>query len=168
MLELSLYCYFVAGIFGSILARFAQKLLGPSTLFSHGKAAISTAHKKKKTKTKKKSSLYETISTLTVSKHYFWHFYAFGLLSSSLFYIQSSHRKGSAILLAIQCFRRMIECFFVMPGAKGSQMHLIHYGIGISYYPILLLSFHINKTHSSPNNYYWAIMFIISSMFQSY
>ena len=158
----------MAGIFGSILARFAQKLLGPSTLFSHGKAAISTAHKKKKTKTKKKSSLYETISTLTVSKHYFWHFYAFGLLSSSLFYIQSSHRKGSAILLAIQCFRRMIECFFVMPGAKGSQMHLIHYGIGISYYPILLLSFHINKTHSSPNYYYWVIMFIISSMFQSY
>lgn len=161
---LLLYCYFTAGILGSLFARFAQKYFGPSALFSHGKSAIPSANKKKTN-----NSLYELLCNLTVSKHFFWHFYAFGLLSS-LFYIKLINQSVTPAILAVQCFRRLIECFFVMPGAKGSQMHLIHYGIGITYYPILLLSFHINKNkqQSGLMLLFWITIFVVSSVFQGY
>ena len=163
VLLLALYCYFVAGILGSFFARFAQKYFGPSALFSHGKAAISAVSKPKMT-----NSWYELIKNSTVSKNLFWHFYAFGWLSSLIFCIESSDISVAPILLAFQCFRRLIECFFVMPGADGSRMHLIHYGIGITYYPILLLSFHYIKRQQDKSSVYWIGLFVLSSAFQCY
>lgn len=159
-----LYCYFTAGILGSLFARFAQKCFGPSALFSHGKSAIVTAQKQRT-----KRSLYELACNLTVSKHLFWHFYAFGLLSS-LFYIKSvNFHQATPVILSIQCFRRLVECFLVMPGAKASRMHLIHYGIGITYYPILLLSFHFNtKKQHGVTLFNWIALFVISSVLQGY
>jgi 3-oxo-5-alpha-steroid 4-dehydrogenase 3 / polyprenol reductase len=156
---LACYVYFIAGICGSLFSFFAQKLIGPSTLFSHGKAATSSSVNKNN------FSRANWITKLTVSKSFFWHFYAFGLLFSIAFIIFGVHPSIPAILLAIQCFRRMLECFWLMPGAKRSQMHLIHYMIGLSYYPALLLSFHFQE---SELNYFWIALFIVASVFQCY
>ena len=153
------YVYFVAGICGSLLSFYAQKLFGPSTLFSHGKAATSSSINKH----------CSWITKLTVSKHLFWHFYAFGLLSSIAYNCFRVSASIPAILLAVQCFRRMLECFWVMPGgARGSQMHLIHYLIGISYYPVLLLSFNFQDDYKSKFYYPWITLFIVTSGFQCY
>lgn len=162
LLVLACYAYFITGICGSLFSYYAQKLFGPSTLFSHGKAATSSSLKNHN----------NWITKLTVSKHFFWHFYAFGLLSSITYnyFIRVSKTRTSvpAILLTVQCFRRILECFWVMPGAKGSQMHLIHYFIGISYYPVLLLSFHFQDDYKSNYYYPWIGLFIATSGFQLY
>ena len=152
LLLLACYSYFIAGICGSLFSFFAQKLFGPSALFSHGKAATTN------------STNCSWINKLTVSKHFFWHFYAFGLLCSIIAFIKT--RSIAALLLTFQCFRRMLECFWVMPGAKGSQMHLIHYLIGLSYYPVLLLGFHLQEEYQSAS--VWIIIFVFASAFQFY
>ena len=167
-LSLLLYCYFTAGILGSLFAHFAQKVFGPSALFSHGKAAIINSQNRQKCNQRNLMFKFlNWITSLTVSKHLFWHFYAFGLLSS-LTYVRFKSSDICAILLAVQCFRRLVECFLVMPGAKGSQMHLIHYGIGITYYPVLLLSFESGNKYKYMFSYYWIILYIAASVFQSY
>lgn len=159
LLQLSCYFYFISGISGSLFSFFAQKLLGPSTLFSHGKAATTlTKHNI--------NNFYKWISKFTVSKHLFWHFYAFGLLSSVIF--NTVCPCFPAALLAVQCVRRILECFWVMPGAKDSRMHLIHYLIGLSYYPALLLSFNLQQEGESKLQYYWIALFIAASLFQCY
>lgn len=150
--------YFIAGICGSLFSFYAQKLFGPSTLFSHGKAATFPPV----------NNHNHWITKLTVSKHLFWHFYAFGLLSSIAYNCFRVSKSIPAILLAVQCFRRMLESFWVMPGARGSQMHLIHYLIGISYYPVLLLSFHFQGFYKSKFYYPWIALFIVTSGFQCY
>lgn len=159
LLLVACYAYFIAGIGGSLFSLLAQKLFGPSTLFTHGKAA-------KVTLTDKAS----WIAKLTVAKHFFRHFYAFGLLASIAFCILRPVNLLPVVLLAIQCFRRLLECFTLMPGAKGSQMHLIHYFIGLSYYPMLLLSFHFQEQEYSNllQIYPWIALFITASGFQCY
>lgn len=132
LLQLACYGYFSAGILGSLCSFLAQKQFGPSTLFSHGKAAD------------KLDSTSNWITSLTVPKHFFWHFYALGF-AASIAYIAVIRDNLSAVLLSFQCFRRLVECFLVMPGAEGSRMHLIHYLIGISYYPVLLLTFYLQQ-----------------------
>lgn len=151
------YSYFIAGTCGSLFSFIAQKIFGPSTLFTHGKAATSNGNQKD-----------SWISKLTVPKHLFWHFYAFGLLCSTVYIINQEYFSAPATLLAVQCFRRLVECFWVMPGATGSQMHLIHYLIGLSYYPLLLLSFHLQKGSLSRYFYAWISLFIVASGFQCY
>lgn len=161
LLRAACYFYFIAGICGSLFSFFAQKFFGPSTLFAHGKAAASlTRHSNSSN-----NNFCMWITELTVSKHLFWHFYAFGLLSSIIFFFL--YPCVTAALLAIQCFRRMLECFWVMPGAKNSRMHLIHYLIGLSYYPALLLSFHLQE-ESNLRRYYWVGLFAAASLFQCY
>lgn len=153
LLLLACYAYFLAGICGSLFSFFAQKAFGPSALFSHGKAATTNTPTNN-----------NWITKLTVPKHFFWHFYAFGLLCSTAVFVQI--RSIAALLLAVQCLRRILECFWVMPGAKGSRMHLIHYLIGLSYYPALLLSFHFQEEYRSV--LLWIIIFMIASVFQFY
>ena len=160
------YAYFIAGISGSLFACFAHTHFGPSNLFLHGKAAINGGPSKG-------GKLVNWISEWTVSKHLFWHFYALGFISS-IGYCAFFERTGSfipALILVAQCLRRLFECFCVMPGGKDSQMHLIHYLIGISYYPVLLMSFSINQSRNAGGtiNYYsWIGLFVFASGLQCY
>lgn len=178
LLQILIYSYFVLGIGGSVSSLFLQKFTGPSALFLHGKAA---GHKVVKVNNNNNNNnnlshnpiTIQYISSFVISKHYFWHFYALGFLSCcifSLFPSSNSHSRLVTTLLAIQCSRRLVECFTVMPGAEGSKMHLIHYLIGISYYPVLLLSFQYQNTSSLPNTntFFWLFLFGSASVLQFY
>lgn len=158
-----IYAYFTAGIMGGLFAYFAQKLSGPSKLFSHGKAANNSD--KTISSSNSNNNIINRISSLTVSKHFFWHFYALGLILSLIYTKLQGNNWLPASLLAFQCLRRLIECFTIMPGGKDSQMHLIHYLIGLSYYPALLLSLSLQNTTI---NIGWIGLFIFASGLQSY
>jgi 3-oxo-5-alpha-steroid 4-dehydrogenase 3 / polyprenol reductase len=110
-----------------------------------------------------------------VPKRIFWHFYAFGLVCIVLkeFVFPTPQTSLVTLLLAVQCLRRLCECFWVMPGGRDSKMHLIHYLIGITYYPVLLLSFSSGNFASySPKTdwttWYFILLFISSSLVQFY
>jgi hypothetical protein len=105
-----------------------------------------------------------------VPNRIFWHFYAFGLVCIVLkeFAFPTPQTSLVTFLLAVQCLRRLCECFWVMPGGRDSKMHLIHYLIGITYYPVLLLSFTSGNFASySPKTdwttWYFILLFISSS-----
>lgn len=172
LLSTFLYSYFSAGILGSIGACLAQKYFGPSTLFFHGKAAKTISTKPQCQQYRYRYKWQQWMASLLISKQYFWHFYAFGIIFSTVYCAKFGYNNAATSLLAIQCFRRLIECFWVMPGAKESKMHLIHYLIGISYYPILLISFKIqqsNDTFSVSLSFAcWIALFIAASFLQSY
>lgn len=156
-----IYAYFCAGILSSLISYFAQKYFGPSKLFLHGKAAET-----QRITNALKGNWIGWIERLTVSKHLFWHFYASGFLLSVL-YLIFFDKSIAACFLAIQCLRRLFECFLVMPGGKDSQMHLIHYLIGLSYYPVLLVSF-VLQSNTNTELIYWIILFVVASGLQFY
>ena len=171
LLNIFLYSYFTAGIFGSLAAFWAQKYFGPSTLFSHGKAAKTISTRPQCQQYRYRYKWQQWMASLLISKQCFWHFYAFGIICSTAYCVKFRCNNAAANLLAIQCLRRLIECFWVMPGAKESKMHLIHYLIGISYYPILLISFKIQQNNNDPYSLSfagWIALFIAASFLQSY
>ncbi len=135
-----LEAYFIAGITSVLASVCLKQALGRSSaLFTHGKAKVPTSLEPAITK---------ILARFTVPKHWFWHFYALGaLLSAIKLYEQSSL---PTLLLLVQCFRRLVESFTVMPGGKDSEMHFIHYCVGITYYPVLLASF---DSYDKSSNY---------------
>jgi 3-oxo-5-alpha-steroid 4-dehydrogenase 3 len=151
-----LEAYFIAGIGGVLSSLFLKKALGGSSaLFTHGKSKVPSAHEPNPTK---------FLARFTVPKSWFWHFYTVGLVVSAV----KLHEAFSlpALLLLVQCCRRLVESFTVMPGGKGSEMHMIHYFIGMSYYPILLLS--LNSYQTSQYAVYCVVGFAVASGLQFY
>lgn len=155
MLYWLLVTYFIAGI-GSLFASFLLKIVlgGSSALFTHGKSKVSLKDEPKLTR---------FVAKFTVSKRWFWHFYALGSICSAI--SLQFYWSFPSFLLFIQCLRRLIESFTIMPGGKDSEMHLIHYLIGVTYYPALITAF--SYSESKPN-LMGLILFAVTSVVQSY
>ena len=155
MLYWLLVAYFLCGI-GSIFASFILNNLlgGSSAIFTHGKSKVSIKDEPEATK---------FLAQFTVPKRWFWHFYALGSVAS-LFSLYLN-RTIPSLLLLLQCVRRLVESFTIMPGGKGSEMHLIHSLICMTYYPVLLVSFSFADSRSS---IICVTLFLVASVLQSY
>lgn len=176
IVNLSLHGYFICGIVSSFLAFIAQKKrIGPASLFLHGKSAISGTTNELPRNGVPMFKFTNWLASLVVPKRIFWHFYAFGLVCIALkeFVFPTPQTSLVTLLLVVQCLRRLCECFWVMPGGRDSKMHLIHYLIGITYYPVLLLSFSSGNFASYSPKTDWTtwcfiLLFISSSLVQFY
>jgi hypothetical protein len=153
---LFVHAYFVAGIISCLAALFAQKLLRKSPIFTHGKASSTVPAS-------------SCIERLLLPKRFFWHFYLLGVALSASALATLSFNLPT-LLLFVQCSRRLSECFTILPGAasSASRMHLIHYLIGLSYYPVLLASYWlIGEVHLSKFELYtWTATFLAASVLQ--
>ena len=150
MLQLAICAYFAVGVLSCLGSLVLQTFFGPSAVFAHGKAARGLAK-------------YHFWDKFTISKQYFWHFYAVGCAASVLSLLSAIN--AASFCLFFQCLRRLFECFFIMKGSSFSSMHLIHYLIGITYYPALLLSFQFANQHASP---IYVCLFAFGSLLQFY
>lgn len=90
-----------------------------------------------------------------VSKRYFTSFYALGVVMAlALFRLE----KGQELLLLAHLLRRLGESI-LWPYSSRSLMHPIHLLVGLSYYPILVLSFIQTATQFTTHT--WQVCFFI-------
>ena len=103
-----LEAYFIAGI-GSVLGSLLiKRILGNSSaLFTHGKTKVPA---------NQEPSMTKFLAQFTVPKTWFWHFYAIGALVSGVKLVESYSLPS--VLLLIQCCRRLLESFTIMPGGR--------------------------------------------------
>ena len=94
-----------------------------------------------------------------IHKSYFWHFYAFGIISL----LTLLKRTPLKILLLVHLVRRLLECLFLFNYSSTSYMHFAHYFVGMTYYPMLMLC-----VSELPHKYYVIRMclFILFSIVQ--
>eukprot|EP00045_Choanoeca_perplexa_P000534 m.14892 g.14892 ORF g.14892 m.14892 type:complete len:253 (-) comp10369_c0_seq1:84-842(-) len=102
---------------------------------------------------------------LNVPKRYFWHFYTIGLVWCWLCY---SNLTLSQSALIVQLSRRLGECWLVET-PSNSTMSLIHYVVGVTYYPMVTLSLLQAAKDTSPAAFMTVgglLLFIVMSGWQ--
>ena len=99
-----------------------------------------------------------------VHKGKFVHFYAFGLV---YLYCLCSRAPSITwkVLLTLQLARRLLESIFLFAYSPSSKMHILHYFVGISYYPVL-----VECVARAPATLHWTriVLFLLFSMVQSH
>ncbi|PJF18504.1 hypothetical protein PSACC_01675 [Paramicrosporidium saccamoebae] len=114
--------YYLVGLLCMLLCTFRQSYL-TDPLVTHGKVSLS--------------------SSLQLPKQYFTYFYMVGIVASTALL---SFQGIQDWLLLVHLTRRMGETI-VLPYSANSRMHIIHGLVGISYYPVLVLTFLLCKVH---------------------
>lgn len=79
---------------------------------------------------------------LLIRKCYFWHFYFVGMLwmiaANRNMQLKSFYYSNIKICLFGHLLRRFVETKYLFRYSQTSYMHLIHYIVGLLYYPLML------------------------------
>jgi 3-oxo-5-alpha-steroid 4-dehydrogenase 3 len=111
-----------------------------------------------------KGKIKDFIATCLVHKGKFWHFYAFGLTYVYFFAFERLSFHWKTIFI-VQLLRRLLESIFLFTYSPASKMHILHYFVGITYYPAL-----VESAARAPGTLHWMRigLFCLFSMVQHY
>ena len=97
---------------------------------------------------------------MRIHKSNFWHFYALALIT---FPFVLNRITIINVVLFLHLLRRLIENFFLFEYSARSYMHLAHYLVGLTYYPILFVGI---RDVNGNWNYLFASLFLALAIVQ--
>ncbi|KAI3648034.1 hypothetical protein MP228_008255 [Amoeboaphelidium protococcarum] len=115
------------------------------------------------------NSLYKLISDFKVPKSWFIHFYIVGILCNMACLLYNGNNRLSFVqsLFMLHLVRRVIECYAFQinsgqaSSGRRSQMLIIHYFIGISFYMVTSLVFQTRSYGTSSTTFLNVIALIL-------